>query len=133
MKNTSRTRDVVKSQIEMLGNLLKRNEQNLNFLAVPRLLPEAYQASLAEVTRRKFFLNSADKIRCKLSQLIAIENDYRKDFLAKYRHILPSGFIPQLSAGPSLVSMPNDPDRNLPDLSMTLGDFTHKALYLEEN
>jgi hypothetical protein len=128
----ARIRDSVKSQLSMLSSLLKRSEKRLAFIKVPRLLPEAHDSAIFEISRRNLFVQVAGKIKDRLNLLIETETAERMAFLEKYRHVLPNNFVPQLSAGPFLkvVVGNNEPDLNLPKLFLGLpSDFLHGSLY----
>ena len=128
----ARIRDSVKSQLSMISSLLKRSEKRLAFIKVPRLLPEAHNSAIFEISRRNYFVKIAKKIQGQLVMLIETETAERMAFLDKYRHVLPNNFVPQLSAGPFLkiVVGQNEPDLSLPEVANDLPcDFQFKALY----
>ena len=128
----ARIRDSVKSQLSMISSLLKRSEKRLAFIKVPRLLPEAHNSAILEISRRNYFVKIAKKIQGQLVTLIETETAERMAFLDKYRHVLPNNFVPQLSAGPFLkiVVGQNEPDLTLPEVFMDLpGEFQFKGLY----
>ncbi|CAG9323339.1 unnamed protein product [Blepharisma stoltei] len=128
-------RDSVKSQVNMLSSLLKRSEKRLGFVKVPRLLPEAYNASLIEVSRRRLFVKKANELQQQLNKIAEIEISERLNFLNKYRHVLPNDFVSQLSAAPCvrIVSFMNEPDLQLPEIDISIDDFPHMHLYSSES
>mmetsp|Transcript_29493 Transcript_29493/g.29223 ORF Transcript_29493/g.29223 Transcript_29493/m.29223 type:complete len:282 (+) Transcript_29493:907-1752(+) len=128
-------RDSVKSQVNMLSSLLKRSEKRLGFVKVPRLLPEAYNASLIEVSRRRLFVKKANELQQQLNKIADIEISERLNFLNKYRHVLPNDFVSQLSAAPCvrIVSFMNEPDLQLPEIDISIDDFPHMHLYSSES
>ena len=115
-------RDSLKSQVNMLHSLLKRSEKRLGFIKVPKLLPEAYSATLLEISRRRIFVKKAMQMQNELNALVKTEIEARKDFLNKYRHVLPSEFVPQLSSAPCTraVNIGNEPDFQLPAIDSEL-------------
>ena len=120
LSSIAKIRDGVKSQISMLNSLLKRSEQRIQPLLVPKLLPAAYEETLREVSRRFKFLAKADQLRKELLALIDTETNLRSEFLNKYRNVLPQDFIPQLGEAPDrkyLVPR-TDNDRNLPKIDV---------------
>lgn len=124
-------RDSVKSQVNMLSSLLKRSEKRLGFVKVPRLLPEAYHASLVEISRRRLFVNKANELQQQLNKIAEIEIEERLTFLNKYRHVLPNDFVSQLSAAPCVrvISFTNEPDLQLPEIDVPVDDFQFMHLY----
>ena len=127
-----RIRDSVKSQVSMVSSLLKRSEKRLSFIKVPRLLPEAHNSAVLEISRRNYFVKVAQKMQAQLAMLIETETSERIGFLDRYRHVLPNNFVPGLSAGPFLKVGydENGPDLDLPGIFIDLpSDFRFKALY----
>lgn len=127
-----RIRDSIKSQLSMLSSLLKRSEKRLAFIKVPRLLPEAHQSAVFEISRRNLFVKKASEMQKELNLLIETEIAERVVFLEKFRHVLPNNFVPQLSAGPFLkiVSGPDEQDLYLPAICEELPEsFPYKSLY----
>lgn len=119
-ETTAKIKNVVKSQVSMLNSLVNRSVKHLRYLVVPRLLPEAYQATLIEVSRRRVFRSKADAMLSRLKLLIENETNLRCEFLNSYRNVIPKNFIPQLSEGPMLDFKEDDPDRCLPDVNIAL-------------
>ena len=115
----ARIRDTVKSQLSMLSSLLKRSEKRLSFIKVPKLLPEAHDSTIAEISRRNHFVNVANDLKFKLNSLIEAEIAERIKFLEKYRHVLPNDFVPQLSAAPfiKIIVSADEPDLFLPQIT----------------
>jgi Autophagy-related protein 11 len=129
----ARIRDTVKSQLSMLASLLKRSEKRLAFIRVPKLLPEAHDSTVVEISRRNHFVKAASELKDQLNTLIEIEISERMEFLEKYRHVLPNNFVPQLSAAPfiKIVVSPDEPDLTLPEIFDSLPyEFEHRNKYL---
>ncbi|OMJ68444.1 hypothetical protein SteCoe_34096 [Stentor coeruleus] len=115
----ARIRDTIKSQLSMLSSLLKRSEKRLAFIKVPKLLPEAHDSAILEISRRNHFVKAATELQNRLSELIEIEIAERISFLDKFKHVLPNNFVPQLSAGPfiKIFAPADEPDLSLPVIS----------------
>ena len=120
----AKIRDTVKSQLSMLSSLLKRSEKRLSFIKVPKLLPEAHESTITEISRRNWFVRVATELKEKLNSLIENEISERMKFLEKYKHVLPNNFIPQLSAAPfiKIVALQDEPDLTLPQISESSAD-----------
>lgn len=125
-----KVKDVVSSQVAMLNSLVNRSTKHLKYLIVPRHLPNAYQATLKEVARRRYFRKKADGMLTKLKLLIEDETKLRCEFLTCYRNVIPKHFIPQLSEGPLLDFKEHDPDRYLPEVEGSLESTELQSLYL---
>jgi len=127
-------------KFKQISDDIDKMEKDFSYLLNPTLLPASYQASLAEVNRRRDFCAVYEKTLRKLQCIIDIEKEARKRFLAQHGRILPSEFIPQLKNMPPSIIVENpDNDAGLPKIEgiikadeMKDDDKSADKTYIEE-
>lgn len=110
LERISENKSVVQSLIDSIGKLskdmeitksqdLEKLERDFSLLLRPSLFPAAYFSLLSEISRRRRYFKILREIVEILSDFISEDNNHRRDFLAKYGHVISepiANIIPSL-------------------------------------
>ena len=106
-------------KLETLRNQdCKQTNEDFEFLKKPMMMKDAYEKSLTEISRRKWFFETFYPIFEELKNNFISENNLRMKFHQCYGDILPEKFVPELkNLLPDFSEMTNfKKDKNLPEI-----------------
>ena len=112
----------IKGTAHLLLSLVDRAGQILSYLSDLGQLKAAYQATLAEIARRREFVVRSTALRKELMAEIEAETGLREAYCERFGRIMPRAFIPALGEAPDSIFLypARDNDNFLPTLSDTL-------------
>lgn len=104
-------------KMKKLQEDMEKVEKNFSYLLNPSLLPQAYQATLGEISRRREFQAAFENDLRALLALVEREKEKRIAFIQNYGRILPCDFIPALKNMTPVVKVQNRADeKELPEI-----------------